>query len=382
MNNENNKEEIKKELKPENESRTSPLESEVLVEKVREIERAKGMAKGGSAANLDKNDTSKILGEKRILSEPLTDAEAKRMMSGKSRRSFLVGGAAALIGVFGWRWMPDETKQSLLRRTFEFNEKVSQIFYSPKSLAREFDRRQVGELRVNGGEGLSDGFDPQTWRLQIVGAWNERRHTQFVENIAYETAMDNESEMRETGKQHEQVDAKQKPGAGEMPPETTDRAAASQTRTPGLLLTLEDIKSLPRVEMTTELKCIEGWSVVVNWTGARFSDFLANFLPNTESGNPPDSTRPQDFLPFISLVTPDGGYYVGLDMPSALHPQTLLVYEMNGEPLTLSHGAPLRLVTPTKYGIKQIKRIGRITFTNERPADYWAERGYDWYAGH
>ena len=50
--------------------------------------------------------------------------------------------------------------------------------------------------------------------------------------------------------------------------------------------------------------------------------------------------------------------------------------------LTMEHGAPLRLVTPTKYGIKQIKRIGRIGFTSERPADYRAERGYDWYSGH
>jgi len=54
---------------------------------------------------------------------------------------------------------------------------------------------------------------------------------------------------------------------------------------------------------------------------------------------------------------------------------------MNGEPLTLPHGAPLRLVVPVKYGIKNIKRIGRIEYTNERPADYWAAVGYDYYAG-
>jgi DMSO/TMAO reductase YedYZ molybdopterin-dependent catalytic subunit len=77
-----------------------------------------------------------------------------------------------------------------------------------------------------------------------------------------------------------------------------------------------------------------------------------------------------------------GQYYVGLDIESALHPQTLLCYEMNGLPLTLAHGAPLRLFTPVKYGIKSIKRIGTIRFTNQRPRDYWAERGYDWYAGH
>lgn len=68
-------------------------------------------------------------------------------------------------------------------------------------------------------------------------------------------------------------------------------------------------------------------------------------------------------------------------MPSALHPQTLLAYEMNGKPLEAGHGAPLRLAIPVKYGIKNIKRIGSIEYTDERPKDYWAERGYDWYAG-
>jgi DMSO/TMAO reductase YedYZ molybdopterin-dependent catalytic subunit len=69
-------------------------------------------------------------------------------------------------------------------------------------------------------------------------------------------------------------------------------------------------------------------------------------------------------------------------MPSALHPQTLLAYEMNGQPLSPDHGAPLRLVIPVKYGIKHIKRIGTVVFTDRRPADFWANRGYDWHAGH
>ena len=94
------------------------------------------------------------------------------------------------------------------------------------------------------------------------------------------------------------------------------------------------------------------------------------------------NNQPENLARYVSLVTPDESYYVGWDMPSILHPQTLLAYEMNGSPLTMEHGAPLRLATATKYGIKQIKRIGRIEFTDERPADYWAERGYDWYSGH
>ena len=141
--------------------------------------------------------------------------------------------------------------------------------------------------------------------------------------------------------------------------------------------TIEDIRHLPRTEMTTELHCIEGWSVVVNWAGCRLKDFaLAHGLI------PQDATdRSESAWRYVSLETPDRGYYVGLDRPSALHPQTLLCYEMNGEPLSLDHGAPLRLVTTVKYGIKSIKRIGTITLTNARPADFWAERGYDWYAG-
>jgi DMSO/TMAO reductase YedYZ molybdopterin-dependent catalytic subunit len=68
-------------------------------------------------------------------------------------------------------------------------------------------------------------------------------------------------------------------------------------------------------------------------------------------------------------------------MASALHPQTVLCDTMNGQPLTRSHGAPLRLYLAVKYGYKSLKRIGLIRFQDERPPDYWAERGYDWYAG-
>ena len=65
-----------------------------------------------------------------------------------------------------------------------------------------------------------------------------------------------------------------------------------------------------------------------------------------------------------------------------LHPQTLLCYEMDGRPLTTDHGAPLRLLIPVKYGIKSLKQVRTLRFADRRPADYWAERGYDGYAGH
>jgi DMSO/TMAO reductase YedYZ molybdopterin-dependent catalytic subunit len=70
-----------------------------------------------------------------------------------------------------------------------------------------------------------------------------------------------------------------------------------------------------------------------------------------------------------------------LDMPSVMHPQTMLAYEVNEKALPMEHGAPLRLIIPVKYGIKNLKRIGSISFSDQRPRDYWAELGYDYYSG-
>ena len=104
-------------------------------------------------------------------------------------------------------------------------------------------------------------------------------------------------------------------------------------------------------------------------------------LRQLRSGKQRAAGEERELFRYVQLQTPNREYYVGLDMPSALHPQTFLCYEMNGRPLTPEHGAPLRLVIPVKYGIKNIKRIGSITLTDDRPSDYWGERGYDWYAG-
>ena len=100
------------------------------------------------------------------------------------------------------------------------------------------------------------------------------------------------------------------------------------------------------------------------------------------SGRAPDPEgNARDLYRYVYLATPDEDYYVGLDMASALHPQTLLCDTMNWQPLTREHGAPLRLYLAVKYGFKSLKRIGLIRFQDERPPDYWAGRGYDWFAG-
>ncbi|MER3464147.1 MAG: molybdopterin-binding oxidoreductase [Chitinophagaceae bacterium] len=135
--------------------------------------------------------------------------------------------------------------------------------------------------------------------------------------------------------------------------------------------TMDDIKKLPKTEIIFDFKCIEGWSQKTWWGGVRFSDFLNYYHLNDVSE-----------FKYAGLMTPDEEYYVGIDMPSMLQSQTILCYEMNGQPLPMNQGYPLRLIIPVKYGIKHLKRIGTIFFSNEKPADYWAERGYDYYAGH
>ena len=247
----------------------------------------------------------------------------------RSRRSFLVTGALGLAGLGTWNWLISQPKvenvPGPLRKVLEFNGQLTNEYYKNTRLAPEFARSRARRLRVNGDVGLGDDFDAAAWRLAVLGYG----------------------------------------------------AAAPQP------FSIEQIKALPRIEMTTELKCIEGWSTVVHWAGVRLSDFLARYPLATRSGRPADPAHnPADLAPYVSMQTPDGAYFVGLDMESALHPQTLLCYEMDGRPLTAEHGAPLRLVVPLKYGIKHIKRIGTMAFTQARPDDYWAKLGYDWHASH
>jgi hypothetical protein len=137
-----------------------------------------------------------------------------------------------------------------------------------------------------------------------------------------------------------------------------------------LTVDMADIRQLPKTEIVFDFKCVEGWDQIQHWGGVRFTDFIAHYRLQEEAK-----------MQYAGMITPNGQYYIGLDMESALHPQTILAYEMNGQVLTPEHGAPLRLIIPVKYGIKSLKRIGTISFSNQRPPDYWAEQGYDYYSG-
>jgi len=143
-------------------------------------------------------------------------------------------------------------------------------------------------------------------------------------------------------------------------------------RKPGdtLKISLAEIEALPKVHVIFDFKCIEGWNQVTHWAGVPLKTFMEYYHLNA-----------QEEMKYIGLQTINKKYYVGIDMPSALQSQTILCYEMNNKPLPANQGYPLRLIIPVKYGIKHLKQIGTLYFSNEKPPDYWAERGYDYYAG-
>jgi DMSO/TMAO reductase YedYZ molybdopterin-dependent catalytic subunit len=131
---------------------------------------------------------------------------------------------------------------------------------------------------------------------------------------------------------------------------------------------LAQIQALPKFTHNIRHVCVEGWDVIGNFGGAQLSDFLK-------------MTGADLTARFVTVECADD-YYESIDMPSALHPQTLLCYEMYGQPLTREHGAPLRLSIPTKIGYKQAKYLTSLKVTNVlTKVGYWEDQGYsDYYS--
>jgi hypothetical protein len=345
------------------------------------------------------------------------DAEAvKRASARRTRRSFVVGGVAAAAGYGVLHWInnskPVGRLQGVLRKTLNVNAAINRAVWDERGLAPEYAASEAKVLRLNGVVGLEQTLKPESWRLQLVGVAGARNSPLYAKDVTaweYEyagaMAMDQQAEdVKDAPKSTAKVSVPKPVEAGALNPTgATDSAAGAAlaariealTRaqrgkrregnaeagpsysgldigTPGLLLAMGDLAKLPKVSFVTQFKCIEGWSVITQWGGYRLRDLIEAYPPEKVNGREPR---------YVYMETPDGNYYCGFDMSAARHPQSLLVTEMSGQPLTQEHGAPLRLHMPIKYGYKQIKRIGLIAYTDQKPDDFWRKLGYDWYAG-
>ncbi len=136
-----------------------------------------------------------------------------------------------------------------------------------------------------------------------------------------------------------------------------------------LQLSMKDIQQLPMESMVIRHVCVEGWAAIVQWGGVRLQD-LAKLA------------QPKPGARYVYFKSADG-YYESWDLASSLHPQTLMVYQKNGEPISVKNGAPLRLASPIKLGYKQSKWVTQITFLNQLmpKLGYWEDDGYEWFGG-
>ena len=270
----------------------------------------------------------------------------RRALTARSRRDFLLFTLGLLATAAGaWWLLPERTRSRLVRgatrdrldtlaarvgltgpnreraldRVLAFDDDVAEALYSKDRRVRTYPRSRVTPLR-NNYHGRTPGPEYlATWTLGLSGL-----HAGREEHLPL----------------------------GEL------------------------LHRIPHREQVTRLVCVEGWSAVAWWGGIRFADLLAAFPP--APGARWAAMRSSVSLDARGRPEP---YYVSIDLDTARHPQTLLATHQDGRPLSLAHGAPMRLLAPMKLGLKNIKALTDIAYTVDEPPDYWNEQGYSRYDG-
>jgi DMSO/TMAO reductase YedYZ molybdopterin-dependent catalytic subunit len=131
--------------------------------------------------------------------------------------------------------------------------------------------------------------------------------------------------------------------------------------------TLSELRTLPQQDQVTRHICVEGWSAIGKWGGVPFAQFLQRVGADTTAK-------------YVGFKCADD-YFTSIDMPTALHPQTLLTLTYDGQPLPPKYGFPTKLRMPTKLGYKNPKHIVAMFVTNTYPGGYWEDQGYNWFGG-
>jgi DMSO/TMAO reductase YedYZ molybdopterin-dependent catalytic subunit len=267
--------------------------------------------------------------------QPLSIIEmTPRALRYRTRRDLLLFGAGAVVAGAGAGFLlPHNTlsrlgvhgdmgspgKERLLNKALRINDDVAEALYSRNRLVPTYTRSQITPIKNNYNGATPDPGYISGWRLTLNGLAS------------------------------------------------------------GLSISL-DIRKLmgrfPLHEQVTRLVCVEGWSAIAWWSGLRFDDLLRAYPPISQA----KWARVESSVNLDASGNPDP-YFASIDLATARHPQTLLVSHLGGHPLTVEHGAPLRLLVPVKLGLKNVKAVTRITYSAEEPRDYWAQYGYSSYDG-
>ena len=260
---------------------------------------------------------------------------ARQLLRHWTRRDLLLFGIGAIAAVAGGGSLLPETtlerlgiihgnknwpkKEWLLNRALRIDDDVAEALYSRNRLVPTYTKSQITPLKNNYNGPTPDPGYIAEWRLTLDGLASGLSVSSNIRNL---------------------------------------------------------LASFSRHEQITRLVCVEGWSAIAGWAGLRFDDLLVAYPPMSQA----KWARIESSVNLGPRGNPDP-YFVSLDLSTARHRQTLLATHLNGKPLTVEHGAPLRLVAPVKLGLKNIKAITRIRYTRNEPTDYWAKHGYSRYDG-
>jgi DMSO/TMAO reductase YedYZ molybdopterin-dependent catalytic subunit len=251
-----------------------------------------------------------------------------------TRRDVLLLGAGSLAALAGFAYLlPQDTlgrlgvhtnldtprKEHFLNQALRFDDDVAEALYSPNRIVPTYTKSQITPLRNNYNGATPDPSYIPEWTLTLEGL----------------------------------------------------ASGVSVSLDIGTLLT-----RFTQHEQITRLVCVEGWSAIAWWSGLKFDDLLHAYPPISQA----KWARVDSSVNLDEDGNPDP-YYASLDLATVRHPQTLLATHFNGQPLTVDHGAPLRLLVPVKLGLKNVKAVTKITYSVGQPSDYWAERGYSRYDG-
>jgi DMSO/TMAO reductase YedYZ molybdopterin-dependent catalytic subunit len=239
--------------------------------------------------------------------------DAAKLLPDPSRRLFLRGaaGLGAITMLTGCDIIDSDAAEDALMKISRFNDRMQAWLFNPNTLAPTYPESMITKpfpFNAFYDEDEAPDVDGDTYRLEVGGLVDDTRSW-----------------------------------------------------------TLNELYALPQEKQITRHVCVEGWSAIGSWTGARLSDFLKRVGADTRAK-------------YVWFQCAEG-YSNTIDMPTALHPQTQMTFRFADETLPRKFGFPMKIRIPTKLGFKNPKHVIAMQVTNKDLGGYWEDRGYNWFSG-
>jgi DMSO/TMAO reductase YedYZ molybdopterin-dependent catalytic subunit len=239
--------------------------------------------------------------------------DAAKLLPDPARRAFLRGGASlgALVFLAGCDIVDEDSAENVLRRISFFNDRAQAFIFGLNRLAPTYPESAITKpfpFNAYYSEDEAPVVNGDTYKLKVGGLVQEKKSW-----------------------------------------------------------SLPELYAMPQEKQITRHICVEGWSAIGSWTGARFSEFLKRVGADTNAK-------------YVNFKCAEG-YSTSIDMPTAMHPQTQMTFKYADQILPRAYGFPMKIRIPTKLGFKNPKHVTEMYVTNDYPGGYWEDQGYNWFSG-